>query len=62
MNRQLAIILDGRLLTAPTINGAIPSGSAVTSGDFPIEEAFELANALENPLEVPIRIVEERVF
>jgi len=31
-------------------------------GDFSIEEASELAAALENPLDVPLRIVDEKSF
>ena len=60
VGRQLAIVLDGELYSAPNINEAILGGSAVISGDFDLKEAFELANVLENPLEAPVKIEEER--
>ena len=57
---QLAIVLDGDLYSAPRIMGEIPGGSGTISGEFEVQEAFELANVLENPLEAPVKIVEER--
>ena len=60
VGRRLAIVLDGELYSAPNINEEIPSGRAQISGSFDLKEAFELANVLENPLEAPVRIVEER--
>lgn len=56
----LAIVLDGELASAPRINGEIPSGSGEITGDFTIEEGIELANVLMNPLESPVKILEER--
>jgi SecD/SecF fusion protein len=60
VGRQLAIILDGELYSAPRINSPILGGSGVIEGDFRVQEAFELANVLMNPLEAPVQIVEER--
>jgi SecD/SecF fusion protein len=60
VGRYLAIILDGELYSAPRIRSEIPGGSGVIEGDFTVKEAFELANVLINPLEAPVRIVEER--
>jgi SecD/SecF fusion protein len=57
---QLAIILDGELYSAPRILGEIPGGRGRITGSFDIREAVELANVLENPLEAPVKIVEER--
>ena len=59
---HLGIVLNGRLISAPRIHAAITGGSAVINGDFSIEEASELAAALENPLDVPLRIVDEKSF
>jgi protein-export membrane protein SecD len=59
---QLAIVLNGRLMSAPRIHAAITGGNAVINGDFSMEEATELAAALENPLDVPLRIVDEKRF
>jgi SecD/SecF fusion protein len=60
VGRLLAIVLDGELYSAPRINEPIPSGQASITGDFTIKEAYELANVLENPLEAPVKLIEER--
>lgn len=60
VGRQLAIVLDGELKSAPRINEAIYGGHAQITGDFTPEEATELSSVLENPLDTPVRIVEER--
>jgi SecD/SecF fusion protein len=60
VNRQLAIILDGELKSAPNIREPILGGSGVIEGSFTLEEAFDLANTLVNPLEAPVEIEEER--
>jgi SecD/SecF fusion protein len=56
----LAIVLDGELESAPQINGPITGGRGVIQGDFEPKEAVELANVLENPLEAPIKILDQR--
>jgi SecD/SecF fusion protein len=60
VGRQLAIILDGELYSAPVIQEAITGGRASITGRFTLSEAQQLANVLENPLEAPVQIVEER--
>ncbi|MCS7338854.1 MAG: protein translocase subunit SecD, partial [Verrucomicrobiae bacterium] len=60
VGRQLAIVLDGVLYSAPVIRTAILGGSGVIEGDFDIAEAQELANVLQNPLEAPVKIIEAR--
>ena len=57
--RALCIVLDGKLISAPSINSRIHSRGEI-SGDFTYDEARELANSLENPLETPVEIIEER--
>lgn len=59
VGRQLAIILDGELQTAPVIRSAIEGGNGVIEGDYQQEEAFNLANILENPLKTPVRIISQ---
>ncbi len=56
----LGIVLDGELLSAPRILSEIPGGSGTITGNFDVKEAFDLATALENPLEAPVKIREER--
>src|SRR5439155_21894755 len=56
----LAIVLDGELYSAPRINEEIPGGHARITGQFDVREALELANVLENPLQAPVHIINER--
>ncbi|MFM9167194.1 MAG: preprotein translocase subunit SecD [Verrucomicrobiota bacterium] len=51
---QLAIVLDGKLQSAPTVREAIRSSGATITGSFTRDEAVELANVLNNPLEFPL--------
>ena len=60
VGRQLAIVLDGELYSAPEIREAITGGHAQITGNFSLPEAQELANVLENPLEAPVKIIETR--
>ncbi|MCX8107302.1 MAG: protein translocase subunit SecD, partial [Verrucomicrobiae bacterium] len=60
VGRLLAIVLDGELYSAPRINEPILGGSCEISGDFDLREAYELANVLQNPLEAPVQLEEER--
>ncbi len=60
VNERLAIVLDGELYSAPNINEPILGGSCQITGDFTIDEAIELSNVLENPLEAPVKIMEQR--
>ena len=60
VGQMLAIVLDGVVISAPRINGPILGGAGQITGSFTEKEAFELATALENPLEAPLQIIEER--
>ncbi len=54
---QLAIFLDGKLMSSPVINEAIGGGKAVISGSFTPEEARELVRNLNfGALPVPIAL------
>jgi SecD/SecF fusion protein len=57
---RFAIVLDGAIQSAPVIRDAIYGGDAVITGRFTEEEARGLASVLENPLQVPVSIEEER--
>lgn len=55
---NLAIFLDGQMISAPRINEAISGGSAVISGGFTPEEARSLAENLNfGALPVPIKLI-----
>lgn len=53
---QLAIMLDGRLYSAPGVKEEINSDSAEITGQFSQREAIELANVLNNPLDLPLAV------
>jgi SecD/SecF fusion protein len=59
VGRLLAIVLDGELQTAPRINSPIEAGNGVIEGNYDEQEAHQLANVLENPLQVPVGIRSE---
>ena len=61
VGRQLAIVLDGTVCSAPRINERIPGGRAVITGQFMIEDAQDLAIVLRaGALPAPVTILEER--
>ena len=47
---RLAIVLDGKLYSAPSVQETITRGSAEITGTFTQREAIELSNVLNNPL------------
>lgn len=61
VNRPFAIILDGKVLSAPNINEPIQGGSAQISGGFTVDAANQLAISLRSgALPVDLAVVEER--
>ncbi|MFZ1218227.1 MAG: protein translocase subunit SecD [Chthoniobacterales bacterium] len=57
---RFAIVLDGAIQSAPVIRDAIYGGNAQITGRFSEQEARGLASVLENPLQTPVSIEEER--
>ena len=60
VGRQLAVILDGELQTAPVIRSPITAGNGVIEGDYSQQEAFMLQTVLENPLKAPLDFVAQK--
>jgi len=60
VGHRFAIVLDGVIQSAPNIKTAIYGGDAIITGSFTEQEARGLASVLENPLQVPVSIEEER--
>jgi protein-export membrane protein SecD len=61
IGQPLAIVLDGRVLSAPVINAAI-QGSGVIQGQFTRDEAESLAVQMRyGALPVPLRVVYNRI-
>ena len=60
VGHRFAIVLDGIIQSAPVIRTAIYGGDAIISGRFTEQEARGLASVLENPLQTPVSVEEER--
>ncbi len=61
IGKPVAIFLDNRIVTAPTVQNAITDGRAVISGNFTVADAKNLVIQLNaGALPVPIKIVEQR--
>jgi len=57
IGRRLAIVLDGKLYSAPFIRGVIDTGRGQITGRFDYKEAQELASVLENPLRAKLDVI-----
>ncbi len=61
VGRRMAIVLDGKIYSAPNINERIGGGRASISGSFTTEEAQDLALVLRaGSLPAPVVVLEER--
>ena len=61
VGRRFAIVLDGKVLSAPSIREPIPGGRGQISGGFTLQEAKDLAVLLRSgALPAPLRVIEER--
>ena len=61
VGKRLAIILDGKIISAPNIVEPIIGGSGQITGDFTFQSATDLALLLRSgALPAPMKIIEER--
>ena len=61
IGKRLAIVLDGKVISAPVIQEAIVAGSGQISGGFTFQSATDLALLLRSgALPAPLEIIEER--
>ncbi|MFN7110707.1 MAG: protein translocase subunit SecD, partial [Brevundimonas sp.] len=61
LGKPFAIILDGKVISAPTIQTAITTGSGQITGQFSIQEASTLVNLLNGgALPAPLNVEERR--
>ena len=61
IGKRFAIVLDNKVISAPTIQGAITGGSGVITGNFTPESANNLALLLRSgALPAPLRVEEQR--
>jgi len=59
---RLAVIVDGKLVSAPVIRSPIEGGEGVIAAGFAASEAVQLATALETPLPVAVTVIESTEF
>ena len=60
--RQMAIVLDGEVISAPVFRQAIAGGTAQITGDFTVDQARTLATSMKNPLRTVPTIEHEDFF
>ena len=61
VGKRLAIVLDGKIISAPTVQEAIIGGSGQITGNFTFQSATDLALLLRSgALPAPLNIIEER--
>ncbi len=61
VGKQVFILLDNNILTAPVVNQPILDGNAVITGNFTAEEAKQKAIAINSgALPLPIKLIEQR--
>ena len=61
IGKRLAIVLDGKIVSAPVVRDAIVSGSGQISGNFTFQSATDLSLLLRSgALPAPLNIIEER--
>lgn len=61
IGRAFAIVLDGKVLTAPTIQSVIPNGKGQITGQFTAKETATLSALLRaGALPAPLKVIEER--
>lgn len=62
VKKRLAIVLDKKVLSAPSINNRIGGGSGIITGSFEGKAAHDLAIALRSgALLAPVAVIEKRV-
>ena len=59
---QMAILLDGKIISAAVFNGHIPGGNCQITGNFTEQEANTLSVSMRNPLAVKPEILYEESF
>ncbi|WMJ71740.1 protein translocase subunit SecDF [Cytophagaceae bacterium ABcell3] len=63
VQRRIAIVLDGVVFSAPTVQSEIGNGISQITGNFSQDESRDLANVLKaGKLPAPARIVEEGII
>jgi len=62
VGKAIAILLDGYVVSAPTVDEEIPNGRSTIRGNFSYADAEDLANVLKSgKLPAPARIIQEAI-
>ncbi|MBQ5573408.1 MAG: protein translocase subunit SecDF [Bacteroidaceae bacterium] len=62
IQRNIAIVLDGYVYSAPNVENEIPGGNSQITGSFTVEDTQDLANVLESgKMPAPAKIVQEDI-
>lgn len=61
VSKPIYIMLDNQIISAPVVQGEIPNGEAIITGDFDIKQAKDLVTLLNGgALPVSIKLIEQR--
>lgn len=61
LNKQIAIVLDNRIVSAPTVQAEITDGNAIITGQKDIKESKKLADRLnEGALPIPAKLIAQK--
>jgi preprotein translocase subunit SecD len=62
VGKPIAIVLDGKIISAPTVQAHITDGKARITGDFSPEEVHDLVIKLKaGALPIPVKLIENRI-
>ena len=62
VGKQVAIVLDDKVYSAPNVNDKIEGGQSSITGDFSLEEARDLANVLKSgKMDAKVHIISDMV-
>jgi len=62
LNREIAIVLDGRVNTAPTVRAEITGGRTEITGNFTYGEALQVSDLIgTSPLPYTLKIIDEKI-
>ncbi len=63
LNRQVAIVLDDQVYSAPNVNSVIEGGQSSITGDFTLDEAKDLSNVLKSgKMDAKVHIISDMVI
>ncbi len=62
IKREIAVVLDDRVYTAPTVQSEIINGRTEITGDFTYEEALQVSDLIRtSPLPYNLKIIDEKI-